>query len=158
MIVDVELASGLRADGVLARASFVRLVADPLAFTAAFYQRLFALAPALRPLFARELVSQHEKFAHTLSTVLGCMQAPDALSVALRQLGARHRSYGAQPQHFAFVGEALVQTLDAAEDGLEAHERAAWQRLFAWIMASMLRGWSEARTAPGPGAGTSAFP
>jgi len=158
VIVDVELASGLRADGVLARASFARLVPDPLAFTAAFYQRLFALAPVLRPLFARELASQHELFAQTFSTVLGLMQTPEALSTALRQLGSRHRSYGAQPLHFAVVGEALVQTLDAAEDGLDARERAAWQRLFAWIMASMLLGWSEARTALGPGAGTSAFP
>lgn len=143
--IDSKLMLGLRADSVLVRASFTRAAPDSPAFAAAFYLRFFELAPMLRALFPSQMRAQEAKFAHALHTLLDFLEAPEVLVAGLRQLGARHRRYGAQPMHFALVGEALIQTLERAlANGLSAAERGAWQRLFGWIMAQMVVGWSEA--------------
>ena len=59
--------------------------------------------------------------AQTLGTVVAFIDDPAALRAELARLGARHRSYGAAPVHYAMVGEALLHTLQArTPDGLSA--------------------------------------
>lgn len=123
------------------RRSFACAAADPQAFTRDFYDRLFALAPAARPLFPADLGGQHEKMAQTLGIVVGFLDDPLALGDQLRRLGARHLAYGAQPLHYAMVGEALLYTLEHRSDGgLDDAARSAWKRLYGWLAAEMLQG------------------
>jgi hemoglobin-like flavoprotein len=129
------------ADSALLRASFAAAASDPVAFADAFYTRLFTLAPAARELFHADIGMQREKFAQTLGTVVAFLDAPETLVPELRRLGARHVGYGTLPLHYALVGEALLDTLAmASPDGLDRNARAAWHRLYGWIVSEMLAG------------------
>lgn len=53
----------------------------------------------------------------------------------------RHVSYGAEPMHYALVGEALLDNLAmASPDGHAGTARATWHRLDGWIASEMLAG------------------
>lgn len=137
----------LRIDAELLRDSFAAAAADARAFAARFYARLFELAPGARGLFPTDLQAQQEKFVQTLATIVACVDDPARLSTGLRQLGLRHLAYGAQPLHYAMLGEALLSTLERSNAaGLSAAARHAWRRLYGWIVAEMMTGARAAAT------------
>jgi hemoglobin-like flavoprotein len=76
-----------------------------------FYQRLFELDPALRPLFAGNLKHQGDKLMTVLAFAVRGLDQPEALAGPVRRLGERHAGYGVQAHHYATVGEALLWTL-----------------------------------------------
>jgi hemoglobin-like flavoprotein len=143
--VDSELRTRLQADAEPLRRSFAIVAAQPREFAAAFYQRLFELAPDTRQLFPADMQWQQSKFAQSLATIVDCLNDPVAILPALHQLGARHSGYGTSVMHYAPVGEALLGMLEQASGGqLEAPVRQAWRRLYGWIVAEMLSGAREA--------------
>ena len=85
---------------------------DPDAAAAAFYARLFEIAPDVRSLFASDLTAQGQKLMATLAVVVNGLNDIDALLPAVRDLGARHADYGAEPAHYEAVGAALLWTLE----------------------------------------------
>lgn len=122
----------------------------PRVLGAMFYDRLFTLAPQARALFPAEMGDQQQKFARTLLAIADALSpaASGALPQQLRQLGLRHRHYGAGPLDYVAVGQALGDALGAAAPGLfDAGVAAEWQRCYAWIVTQMLSG---AHSAPLP--------
>ncbi|HEU5293767.1 MAG TPA: globin domain-containing protein, partial [Burkholderiaceae bacterium] len=99
----------------LVQASFTRLADRADAVAGAFYDRLFALDPTLRPLFAADLRAQRAKLMTMLATALQGLHDLPSLLPAARALGARHARYGVRDEHHAIVGRALLDTL---RDGL----------------------------------------
>jgi len=96
----------------LVQRSFAQVV--PIADQAAqlFYDRLFEVAPAVRPLFRGDMAQQGQKLMATLAAVVeGLSDLPRVLPVA-SALAKRHVSYGARPEHYAVVGETLLWTLE----------------------------------------------
>ena len=135
------------------RARMLATVSREAALSEAFYRHLFELQPAIRNLFPESMSAQQLKFTHTLNTVLqlidcavldpttgsGSAAEDSELAHALAKLGARHQHYGAQPLHYAAVGEALLHALDeVCQSRLGEAERQAWRRLYAWICMKML--------------------
>ncbi|HEV7265623.1 MAG TPA: globin family protein [Falsiroseomonas sp.] len=123
----------------LVEASFrhVAPIAEPAA--AIFYRRLFALDPALRPMFAQaDMATQGRKLMAAIGFVVGNLRRPEALLPAVAELGRRHVGYGVQPRHYATVGTALLGTL---EEGLgEAFTpelRAAWAAAYGLLAEVM---------------------
>ena len=122
----------------LIRQSFALVV--PISDTAAalFYQRLFELDPALRPMFPASLVGQGRKLMQMLGAVVGLLDRPAALIPTLESLGRRHVNYGIRDEHYATVGAALLWTL---EQGLGAaftpEVRAAWVALYEVVATTM---------------------
>lgn len=96
----------------LVQASFKKVV--PIAAVAAdlFYERLFAIAPALRPMFPDDLREQKRKLIAMLATVVGNLHELDKMMPAVRDLGCRHATYGVTAEHYAPVGQALLWTLE----------------------------------------------
>ncbi len=128
-------------DADLIRASAAAVLADPLAVTATFYARVFALRPGLRVLFPSDMQAQQAKLAHTLGAVLGALDDLDDLEDTLLRMGAAHRGYGAKPAHYALINQALIDTLAEFGGGaFGAEERQAWARLLTFIAQTMLRG------------------
>ncbi len=130
----------------LVRDSF-RQVA-PYADTVAmlFYGRLFALDPRLKPLFrGTDMREQRRKLVAALTLAVQALDRPEAVAPALRALGRRHAAYGVRPEHFATVGQALLDTL---EEGLGSdftgETRAAWAACYALVAATMQEGMAEA--------------
>ena len=70
-----------------------------------FYARLFAAAPAVRPLFdSTDLDRQKGMLLSTLVLLRRSLRNLDAIVPTLRGLGARHVAYGARPEHYIVVG------------------------------------------------------
>ena len=77
-----------------------------------FYARLFSAAPAVRPLFAgTDLRRQKTMLLGTLILLRKSLRNLDAVLPKLRDLGARHVAYGAEPGHYPVVGEVLIGSM-----------------------------------------------
>lgn len=95
----------------LVQSSFaqVRPIADEAAEL--FYQRLFTLDPALRPMFRGNMAEQGRKLMTMLAMVVSGLTRLEQLVPAIEDLGRRHARYGVKASHFETVGEALLWTL-----------------------------------------------
>ena len=116
---------------------------EPIADTAAtlFYNRLFELDPALRPMFAAtDLREQKRKLMHTLTVAVNGLHRLEQLTPALEALGRKHVGYGVRDEHYETVGQALLWTL---EQGLGAaftpEVRDAWVETYGLIAGVMQR-------------------
>ena len=123
----------------LVQTSFAKVL--PISEQAAeiFYARLFELAPGVRALFKGDMVEQGRKLMAMLRSVVGTLNKLDVLVPVAQKLAERHVGYGAQPAHYAVVGQALIDTLDK---GLGAEftpeTRAAWETAYGTLSAVMI--------------------
>jgi hemoglobin-like flavoprotein len=107
-----------------------------------FYARLFATAPAVLPLFADvDLRRQKAMLLGTLVLLRKSLRDLDAIVPTLRKLGARHVAYGAQPEHYPIVGEAMIAAMATiAGPTWQSEHESAWRDAFAIVAAAMLDG------------------
>ena len=106
-----------------------------------FYGRLFTAAPAVRPLFPEDLQRQKTMLLGALVLLRKSFRDLDAIAPKLRDLGARHVSYGARPEHYPVVGRALLDALAAvAGDAWTDRYEAAWTAAFGLVAGAMLEG------------------
>jgi methyl-accepting chemotaxis protein len=111
-----------------------------------FYARLFAVAPAVRPLFgATDLRRQKAMLLGTLVLLRKSFRDLDAIVPKLRALGARHVAYGTRPEHYVVVGEVLIASLaEVAGDAWRPEHELAWAAAFAVLADAMLSGATDA--------------
>jgi methyl-accepting chemotaxis protein len=107
-----------------------------------FYARLFAAAPAVRPLFdGTDLDRQKGMLLSTLVLLRRSLRNLDAIVPTLRGLGARHVAYGARPEHYLVVGEVLIASMaEVAGEAWRPEHELAWAAAFAVIADAMLSG------------------
>ena len=108
----------------------------------AFYARLFAAAPAVKPLFAStDLKRQKVMLLGTLVLLRKSLRDLDAIVPKLRELGARHVAYGARPEHYPVVGEVLIASMaQIAGPAWTPEFERAWSEAFAVVAGAMLDG------------------
>jgi hemoglobin-like flavoprotein len=111
-----------------------------------FYARLFATVPAVRPLFAgSDMRRQKAMLLAALVLVRKSLRDLDAIVPKLRELGARHVGYGAQPAHYPVVGEVLIASMaDVAGSAWRPEYERAWSAAFDVVAGAMLDGASSA--------------
>jgi hemoglobin-like flavoprotein len=90
----------------------IALIADKAADL--FYDRLFAIAPGVRPLFPTDLAKQKKKLMQMLGTAISNLHDADKIIPVVQELGRRHVGYGITAKHYVPVGEALLWTLEQA--------------------------------------------
>jgi methyl-accepting chemotaxis protein len=113
-----------------------------------FYARLFERAPAVRPLFGSDLRRQRAMLLQALVMVRRSLRDLDALVPGLHRLGARHVAYGARPEHYPVVAEALIAAMaELAGDAWSDRYALAWEQGLAVIAGAMLDGAAEAQLA-----------
>lgn len=124
----------------LLQASFAEVMAIRTEAAALFYERLFALDPALRPLFHdTDMRAQEMKLMAALALVVGKLRQLDEIIPVLETLAVRHVGYGVEERHYATVGEALIQTLSLAFGERFAPElRSAWLAAYGAISDVMI--------------------
>lgn len=107
-----------------------------------FYTRLFAAAPSVRPLFAgTDLKKQKAMLLGTLVLLRKSLRDLDAIVPKLRELGARHVAYGAEPEHYPVVGEVLIASMaKIAGDAWRPEYEAAWAEAFGVVAGAMIEG------------------
>ena len=76
-----------------------------------FYDRLFALDPAVRPLFKGDMREQGRKLMMMIGTAVAGLSDLPRLVPAVQSLGKRHAGYGVRDAHYDSVGLALLKTL-----------------------------------------------
>ena len=114
-----------------------------------FYDRLFATAPELKPLFAgTDMARQRQMLLGALVLLRKSLRDLDPIVPKLRELGARHVAYGARPEHYPVVGATLIAAM-AAIAGSEwrpEYDRA-WSAAFELVADAMLEGAAQAEPA-----------
>jgi nitric oxide dioxygenase len=123
----------------------VRPIADTAA--ALFYQRLFEIAPQVKPLFKGDMETQGRVLMSTLGMVVAGLDKPET-TVPAQQLAVRHVDYGVASEHYTPVGEALLWTL---EQGLGAdftpEVKDAWVAAYD-LLASVMKQAAYAKALP----------
>ncbi len=126
-------------DRKLVQDSFAQVV--PIAEAAAelFYNKLFELDPALKPLFKGDMKEQGKKLMGTLKVVVAVLDNPAKLVPAVKILGQRHKGYGVEPAHYATVGEALLWTLEQGlGEAFTPEVKQAWTKVYTLLAETMI--------------------
>jgi len=107
-----------------------------------FYARLFAAAPAVKPLFAgADLKKQKTMLLGTLVLLRKSLRDLEAIVPKLRELGARHVAYGARPEHNPVVGVVLIASMaEIADEAWRPEYERAWSEAFAVVAGAMVEG------------------
>ena len=123
-------------------ASFDHLAARGDELVESFYQRLFTVAPGVRPLFAgTDLKRQKGMLLAALVLLRNSLRDLESVTPKLRDLGARHVRYGALPEHYPIVGEVLIASMaEIAGEAWTVEYEQAWTEAFAVVSAAMLDG------------------
>jgi len=122
----------------LVQHTFQTVQKDITAVGTLFYHRMFEIDPSLQVLFKVDLRQQ----AHMLMTSIGmavkALDAPQFLASKLRELGARHVGYGAQPRDFDTFSAALMWALEQSlADAWTPEVHEAWIQAFESIRVGM---------------------
>ncbi len=124
---------------------------EPIADDAAvlFYNRLFELDPALKPLFSSDMAAQRKALMSTLKVAVKGLTDLDSIVPAVQQLGERHGSYGVKDEDYSTVAEALLWTL---EQGLGAEfteeVKEAWTDVYMLLAGVMIDAANSASATP----------
>jgi hemoglobin-like flavoprotein len=111
-------------------------------FITSFYGNLFTDYPAAKPLFTHtDMKKQGDMLLTSLVFVVENLRKPDALSKALKGLGARHVKYGALPEHYPLVGNTLLKTFEQyLKEDWTPETKQAWTDAYGAIAEIMLDG------------------
>ena len=130
----------------LVRLSFVKVMTIKSQAGRLFYDRLFTIAPEVKPMFKGDIGAQADKLMATLAVAIGMLDKPDLLNGTLAGLAKRHAGYGVRDEHYDKVGQALLWTL---EQGLGAdftpQVKAAWTSLYVSVAKTMREATNGAR-------------
>ncbi len=124
----------------LLRETFERIRPQAHAVALRFYERMFAVYPQVRPLFAgTDPQEQPRKLMATLSAVVAVVDRPDELLPMLDRLGRSHVDYGVQPEQYPYVTASLLATL-AEEFGSDWNAEVAetWSAALEFVSARMI--------------------
>lgn len=122
----------------LVRSTFEQLRPITKGVGLAFYERLFELDPALRPLFGASLENQATMFVTALNMVVLELVEQGVVPPSVRALGARHVNYGVEERHYTTFGEALLGTLgQLLGERFTPEVREAWSEAYDTLAAAM---------------------
>lgn len=123
---------------LLVKQSFAKVA--PIAETAAalFYNKLFEIAPEVRPLFKGDIKEQGRKLMQTLGIAVASLDRLGDIVPTVQALGRKHGGYGVRDEHYDAVAQALLWTL---EQGLGAdftpETKAAWIEVYGILSETM---------------------
>ena len=119
--------------------SFARVAPISEQAAALFYERLFEIAPNVKPLFHGDMKEQGRKLMATLAVVVNGLRNLESVLPAASALAKRHVDYGVKAADYAPVGAALLWTL---EKGLGAQWTpelaAAWGSAYTILSEYMI--------------------
>lgn len=123
----------------LVQESFAKVA--PLSEQAArlFYDRLFEIAPWLRPLFKDgDMDEQGRKLMAMIGLAVGGLDHPGELIPVVQDLGRRHAIYGVADDDYVMVGEALLWTLGKGlGDQFTLEVKEAWTSVYLFLADTM---------------------
>lgn len=122
----------------LVQQTFALATPQAAEIAAQFYQRLFALDPALRPFFSSDVAEQGDKLMTMLAFVVNNLHRPEQILEAIHRLGERHAYYGVEAHHYTTVGDALLWTLaQHFGSAFTSDVKAAWVAAYQLLAGTM---------------------
>ena len=119
--------------------SYDSLGGDGPAVAAEFYRRLFAADPSARALFTQDPDVMATKFADELAAIVEAIVSYDTFATRVRDLAARHATYGVQARHYRVAGHALLGALAARlGPAWDPPTEAAWRRAYNLVAEIMM--------------------
>ncbi len=113
----------------------------PIAGPAAdiFYAKLFEIAPQVRPLFPEDMSDQKKKLMQMIGIAVNGLTKLDEILPAVQELGRRHNGYNVTPEHYDFVGEALIFALgQGLGEDFTDEVKAAWVETYGTLATVMI--------------------
>ena len=130
----------MSSDIELVQSSFEKVV--PIADQAAdlFYNRLFEIAPDVKPLFGEsDMKAQGKKLMATLGVAVRGLSDLEATVPVIQKLAQDHVQYGVKPEHYEPVGEALIWTLgQGLGEGFTPEVKTAWVGVYTLVSETMI--------------------
>ncbi len=119
--------------------------------TELFYGRLFALDPAVKPLFAKtNMADQKRKLMASLTLAVNSLNRLDQLVPVLRDMGRRHVGYGVKESDYQTVGAALLWTLEKGlGSAFTPQVKEAWATAYNIMATTMIEAAREMPPASG---------
>jgi hemoglobin-like flavoprotein len=144
---DPTYAADWAGDAALVKSSFDRIWPRARHAADVFYDRLFKIAPQLRPLFRGDMAEQKQKFMATLAILVGSLDDMEDLLPRAERLARQHLLYGVHESDYLLVGQALFWTLERelGADWTPA-VAAAWRRTYEAVAGYMIQESGAART------------
>ncbi|MGK7874563.1 MAG: globin family protein [Xenococcaceae cyanobacterium] len=138
--VKLSSESGLQAE--LLETSLEKIKPRATEFSSSFYSNLFSAYPEAKPLFANtNMAEQEKKLISSLVLVVKNLRKPEFFETILKGLGARHVKYGALPEHYPLVGNALLTTFEQyLGSDWTTEVKQAWVDAYGVITTLMLEG------------------
>lgn len=104
-----------------------------------FYDRLFEVAPQVKPMFPADMAEQRKKLMATLAVVVNGLSDLPSILPAASALAKRHVAYGAKPDHYPVVGAALLWTLEKGlGSGWTPDVANAWTSAYGTLSGFMI--------------------
>lgn len=122
--------------------SFAKIKPNAMAFSECFHRHLFTNHPEVKPMFDEvSLELQEKKLVASLALIVENLHNPEALAHALQGLGAYHVTKGTLPEHYPYIGKALLQAFEEhlGEDWTDEVAQA-WMGAYKTISDIMLAG------------------
>ncbi|MCA9971043.1 MAG: hypothetical protein KC425_12545 [Anaerolineales bacterium] len=121
------------------QASLAQIRPHEAAFITLFYNRLFALDPALRPFFPDDVTAHGLLVLTMLRQGVAGLGTPAAIIPAVKDVGRAHARHGVQPHHYHAFGQALLWTLaQLLGDAFTPDLADAWQEAF-YLLAGLMK-------------------
>ncbi len=124
----------------LVRESFAKVAPISDQAGALFYDRLFQIAPDVRPLFKGEIGEQGRKLMATIGVAVASLDKLPQLVPVLQDLGRRHAGNGVRDEHYDVVAAALLWTLEnGLGDAFTSEVKDAWVSAYSIVADTMKR-------------------
>ncbi|WP_319420899.1 globin family protein [Pleurocapsa sp. FMAR1] len=122
--------------------SFEKIKPQANNFVDSFYKNLFIASPEVKPLFAHtNMEEQKQKLLASLILIVENLKIPSVINSSLKGLGARHIKYGALPEHYPFIGSALLTTFEQyLKSEWTPEVKQAWVDAYGTVAEIMLDG------------------
>jgi len=134
---------GLEAD--ILRNSFDLIAPHAEEVMSRFYDELFTRFPQVQPMFANTTKAKQMKMLlASLKLVIANLDNPDKLVPALKEMGKRHKGYGAVPEHYTAVAETLMDVMkEFAGKAWTKQVHQAWSDALTLVAETMLGGYDD---------------
>jgi nitric oxide dioxygenase len=123
----------------LVQQSFAKVAPISEAAAVMFYDRLFEIAPSVKPMFPADMTEQRQKLMATLAVIVNGLGNLESVLPAASALATRHVSYGAKAEHYPVVGAALLWTLEKGlGEAWTSHVADAWTAAYGTLSGYMI--------------------
>lgn len=123
-------------DPAMIRASWQRIAQAGDMVPLRFYETLFYVHPELRSKFPKRMSRQRDHLVKAIDHVVRSVDHLEQVLPELKALGRRHARLAA-PEHYAYVGQALIATFRQTDPLWDVDLRAQWEAAYALVAQVM---------------------